>query len=347
LAILTGACHVDDARNLLVAEFLKTDCKQLIFVDADLRWEAKDIIRLAERREDVVGGTYPRKQASEDYAVILGDAKEKGDVLSVDGVPTGFLKISRYAIEALAEKAEKYRDQSGGMVPVIFERAVVDGVRFGGDINFCRKWREMGGEVFLLPDLTMEHTGSKTWKGNYEDHLMAEKLGGIRWAIESIRRNRVNETTFVKAYAAAGNPFVADPTFYLSLMHLKGNVLECGSGLSTLYMAANGCEVYCLEHSREWAQRLVEQANEMLTDEESSRIHIIRSDLVDGWYSRVPDVDFDGMVVDGPPRALGNRALCDRMLPRVKGMVITDDGFTDIPGVRFERVNDRVHIGVI
>ena len=34
LGLLTGNCHVDDARNILVKNFLETDCETLVFLRA-------------------------------------------------------------------------------------------------------------------------------------------------------------------------------------------------------------------------------------------------------------------------------------------------------------------------
>ena len=36
--LLSGNCHVDDARNIVVQHFLLTDCTDLVFIDADVYW---------------------------------------------------------------------------------------------------------------------------------------------------------------------------------------------------------------------------------------------------------------------------------------------------------------------
>ncbi|KKK56340.1 hypothetical protein LCGC14_3065520, partial [marine sediment metagenome] len=45
-ALLTGNCHVDDARNVVVQQFLLSQCEELIFIDADVLWEPEDLLRL-------------------------------------------------------------------------------------------------------------------------------------------------------------------------------------------------------------------------------------------------------------------------------------------------------------
>jgi hypothetical protein len=48
-----------------------------------------------------------------------------------------------------------------------FEGGIVDGVRLGEDRMFCRRWRDIGGEIHLLPNCTMTHTGPFTFTGNF------------------------------------------------------------------------------------------------------------------------------------------------------------------------------------
>jgi acetone carboxylase gamma subunit len=42
--LLSGNCHVDDARNSVVREFLASDCTELVFIDADVSWEPETLV---------------------------------------------------------------------------------------------------------------------------------------------------------------------------------------------------------------------------------------------------------------------------------------------------------------
>ena len=44
--LLQGNCHVDDARNSVVLNFLESDCTELVFLDADVDWEPKHLVQL-------------------------------------------------------------------------------------------------------------------------------------------------------------------------------------------------------------------------------------------------------------------------------------------------------------
>ena len=66
LEILSANCHVDDGRNLLVRDFLETDCDDLVFLDPDVMFNPLDIVKLLLPRQDVVAGVYPLKQNEEE-----------------------------------------------------------------------------------------------------------------------------------------------------------------------------------------------------------------------------------------------------------------------------------------
>lgn len=176
--MLTGFPHVDDARNLLVADFLKTDCTDLIFWDADVGASAASVARLLCAPQDVVGGAYPLKQPVPLYPVkpVPGAVADEHGILQCRGVPTGFLRIKRTVLEKLAN-ASVHVSMVGTSVPLIFERMTLGDERMGGDYAFCHKWREMGGSVHIDTTLTLTHQGHHDFVGNYGHQLaVTEKL---------------------------------------------------------------------------------------------------------------------------------------------------------------------------
>ena len=49
------------ARNYLVDEFLRSECTHMLFIDADIHFNAQDVVALLALDKDVIGGPYPKK----------------------------------------------------------------------------------------------------------------------------------------------------------------------------------------------------------------------------------------------------------------------------------------------
>jgi len=41
----------------------------------------------------------------------------------------------------------------------------------GEDWNFCRRWRELGGAVWLDPTIELQHHGATVFAGRLADHV--------------------------------------------------------------------------------------------------------------------------------------------------------------------------------
>lgn len=168
---IVGDALVHDARNRLVGWFLESDCTDLLFIDADLGWEAAGALRLAMSPHDVIGGAYPQKSDEHEKYNVAGLRPTATGLIEVDYIGTGFLKISRKALEKLVKlhPETKYHDRDGRPCWGLFQAPIEDGRITGEDAWFCRKWREAGGKVFCDPNITFWHVGQKAWQGNFHD----------------------------------------------------------------------------------------------------------------------------------------------------------------------------------
>lgn len=167
-----GCPLIGVARNKLARKFLDIpQADSMVFVDADISWAAGDLIKLAQRPQDVVGATY-RAKREDDYFHVRGDPECRGDLYSVEGLPGGFLKISRAAFEAM--DALTYADENGREMRDYFPTGFHEGRLFGEDYGFCRLWRETGGEVFLDPSIQLRHhDGLRAYTGDPAEWLRA------------------------------------------------------------------------------------------------------------------------------------------------------------------------------
>ena len=165
-----GCSLVGVARNKIVKRFLDEALADvLVFVDSDISWKGGDLARLAQRPEDVIGGTYRTKQDDVRF-LMLGQPAPHGDVLRVEGIPGGFMKLSRHALETV--DAEPYVDDQGVDMKNWFPTEIIGGRYYGEDYGFCRRWTDSGGEVFLDPSIALKHhDGRRTYEGDLKAFL--------------------------------------------------------------------------------------------------------------------------------------------------------------------------------
>lgn len=352
LHLHAGDCHVDDARNGVVREFLNTEGTDLVFVDADVGFPAENLLRLVQHDADVVAGVYPKKGDPEFPVWPLPGLRDPtlAGLVEVEGAPTGFMRIRRAVLEKF-EKAFKHRQfygqgqTEGRPYTIIFERLYEAGHRWSGDYGFCRKWRVMGGKIYVDPEMEFEHVGPNAWKGRLGDHWRRE-IGQepVRF-IEAMGRLKAGDPKFpedfVTLHEAWGNPWAASPGFliaaYSMAKNAKGPVLETGSGLSTLVMAAAGAKVTSLEHDLGWYRKITGLLRKYgLAD---SGVQYVRLDKYDGWYCWEPTQDYCLLVLDGPPRQENWNARAHALsLPAVQNADWLIDDAESIEGRPFELV---------
>lgn len=165
-----GCSLIGPARNKLARRFLDTkeaDC--LVFVDADISWKGGDLARLAKSEHDVIGGTYRTKQDEVKFHV-RGSPEKVDGLYKVDGLPGGFLKISRAAFERC--EANPYTEDNGREMRDYFPTGYMDGRIWGEDYGFCRLYRQSGGDIWLDPSIRLRHhDGNRFYDGDFEPWL--------------------------------------------------------------------------------------------------------------------------------------------------------------------------------
>jgi predicted O-methyltransferase YrrM len=331
LCVESGNCHVDDARNSLVREFLKTDATDMVFIDADVGFRPEDLHRLVSVDRDIVAGVYPKKETPEDFPVYtLGGVELRADadgLVEVEAVPTGFLRIRRTVLQALSDQAQGFIGQAGDPLPykVVFERMIDGGRRWSGDYGFCRKAKKAGYRIYVDPEMQFTHTGTHVWAGSLGSFW--KRRHGVE-AVEAARKLDRSIKALISGNPTAqdfhdlvtgwGNGYSATPELLAEIWtRCEGSVLECGTGLSTIVLAAKRCEVTSLEHDPMYASHI-----RAVLDRHDLKANIECRPLVGRWYDH-PGGDYDCLLIDGPPRAMSNRTIA---LERVSAeLVIWDD----------------------
>jgi len=196
-----GDALIPRARATMAAKFLAGPHTHLLFVDADIGFSPDQVFRLLEADRDLVGGVYPTKRidwdkvraaaqaglkdlmaASVGYVVRFLPSATNSVELDDQGfgpvayVGTGFMLVKRRAVQAMAdahpELAAGMHDMGGGEPVVMMFETMIEpetGEYLSEDYAFCRRWRDLGGQVFADFGTRLAHVGHAVYVGSLMD----------------------------------------------------------------------------------------------------------------------------------------------------------------------------------
>ena len=178
----TGNADISLCRAMIVAKFMATtEPTHLVMVDSDVAWQPGSLLRLLDAGEDFTAGIYPRRTDDSEgrFHVHMLDSPtqtldERG-WLEVEAVPAGFICLSRGMLKRMCEHYNDELKISFKQCPNGYAWDLFDGVRYRGpdglthkwgeDYSFCKRWRAIGGKIYVDPNIAMGHVGLKIWKG--------------------------------------------------------------------------------------------------------------------------------------------------------------------------------------
>jgi glycosyltransferase involved in cell wall biosynthesis len=180
---ISGA-RADMTRQAL--DVIRSNEDVIIYIDYDLSWDPPDLLKLLETEGDVVAGTYRTKEDEEHYmGAIFADPPHYRPIVREDGcikakvVPAGFLKITAKGIDKfMVNYPELCFGPTYRLTPDLFHHGAHKRMWWGEDYAFCRNWQEMGEDIWIVPNLNINHhSGDKVWPGNFHEFLMRQPGG--------------------------------------------------------------------------------------------------------------------------------------------------------------------------
>jgi glycosyltransferase involved in cell wall biosynthesis len=181
-----GNPYISAARSYMLRKALDTKADVIVFIDHDISWEPEALLKLIETEGDVVAGLYRFKyDDKEEYMGVLDDDKNGMPKVRDDGcikasrVPAGFLKVTKEAIDRFMAF---YPDLTYGpkynLSVDLFNHGAHKGAWWGEDYAFSRNWIDLGGEIWIVPDINVNHhTTEKEYKGNFHEFMMKQPGG--------------------------------------------------------------------------------------------------------------------------------------------------------------------------
>ncbi len=165
---------IQRSRNDLLKIAIETGVDDLIFIDSDQAWRPEWVFRLLSHAADVVGGAVRKKSDAEQYNVRSTKFPIPFDpatsLLLVDGVGTGFLRLSKKAMQTVWAAAPEYRNE-GKASRMAFDVRVIDGQLYSEDTVFCESLKDLGFQIHVDPSITCSHVGAKMWSGEFSSYV--------------------------------------------------------------------------------------------------------------------------------------------------------------------------------
>jgi hypothetical protein len=201
-----GDALITRARASLISQFLDDPtATHLLFIDADIGFEPEQVLRLIACGAEMCAAVYPIKRIDWDkvksavatarpnpaaaalqYVFEVDDPNavvERSGFVKVRYAGTGFLMIRRGALEAMCARYPqlKYsRDHSVDAAIAsanrfaLFECMIAeDGTYLSEDFAFCKRWIDIGGEIWADLSSKLNHIGPMVFRGDLSSQFAA------------------------------------------------------------------------------------------------------------------------------------------------------------------------------
>lgn len=166
---------VQTSRNNLFSDAYHNEVDDIVFIDGDQSFEPEAFFKVIDANVDVIGIPVRMKTEEERYNIRPEnlDSIEYDfdlDLLEVERIGTGFLRLSRKAMQALWDASESY-DEDGIERKMICNIQIINGGLISEDIQMCDKLKDAGFKIYVDVAYTCNHFGTKCFKGDYSDYF--------------------------------------------------------------------------------------------------------------------------------------------------------------------------------
>ncbi|MGB6764747.1 hypothetical protein [Mycobacterium sp.] len=199
---------VPNARNVLTHEFLESQATHLMWIDADIGFNAMDIVSMLIADKDIVCGIYPKKEV--DWARVAqavkagvppeelrnhaglfaikllassagGFGADSDGLFEIEAGGTGFMLIKRGVFDTLSEVVSEYAPDRK-VIKEFYATTIEPGSGrlITEDYHFCRLARSHGFKVYAAPWVRLSHAGTYVFERCFDpDWLKLSDGSGI------------------------------------------------------------------------------------------------------------------------------------------------------------------------
>ena len=188
LAELPFQSAIDVARNTLFGTFLRSDCTHCFWIDSDQGWKVRDFVRLLVVKKDFVAAAGVKKTTPPAFAVSVNDAFGNAVAINYSSAEQGLLEVTHVGFafacvtkEWAVRMSQHYADLSyenltrskeyGVFMPMIWNKRYM-----AEDFACCQRWLNMGGKIYVAPEINLEHVGTTIFSGSWLENLVSVGL---------------------------------------------------------------------------------------------------------------------------------------------------------------------------
>lgn len=170
-----GGSNVGKARErLLWDSFYRTPRPtHQLWIDADMGWEPEQVTRLLASGHEFAAIAGVRKQDDLRLcANFLPNPQVVHDTtkfLKVRDVGFAFVMLKTEVIDKLTKAYPDLKYRAPRDEWALFMEMIHDGDRLSEDFSFCRRWTDIGGEIWLDFEEGIKHVGKKAYTGRVAD----------------------------------------------------------------------------------------------------------------------------------------------------------------------------------
>ena len=196
---------VERARCILAERFLQSGATHLLFIDGDIGFDARAVVKLLQADKDVHTAVYSKKhhdwatvrrkldegsaepvyQMGLDFNINISNPKEpvspEGLVEVLDSA-TGFMLIKREAMQRVKaahpeldcvndipnQTIKEYNAMFACMIDPVTRRFLSE------DYSFCRRYQQLGGKIWADVSIPLAHVGSQVFGGDIRERLVRQ-----------------------------------------------------------------------------------------------------------------------------------------------------------------------------
>lgn len=180
-----GNPYISGARSAMLRKALDAKADIIVFIDHDVSWRPEDLVKLVKAEGEVIAGLYRFKEPDMHFMGVLEDGPNYMPIVRKDGcikatrVPAGFLKVTKEAVGRFmaAYPSLVYGPPYNPSVD-LFNHGAHKNAWWGEDYAFSRNWCDIGGEIWVVPDLTLtHHSAEEAFPGNFHEYMLRQPGG--------------------------------------------------------------------------------------------------------------------------------------------------------------------------